>query len=325
MAESSNWTFPQNLQPDAESLAYDLDAALDSVVMLRAEIPEDAFTAQTLGTERIGNGVVIREDGLILTIGYLITEAESIWLSTNSGVVVPGHPLAYDAATGFGLVLPLGRLGAPMLPRGSANSVSVDDDVTVIGHGRRMHSLKATIVAKREFVGYWEYLLDEALFTAPAHPQWGCTSLVNERGQFVGHGSLLVQEAREEGKQLQGNMFVPVDLLEPILDEMLKFGRRSAPPRPWLGMYAVDVDGHVAVSGLADGGPAARAGLRKGDLLMEVGGVKVKNVADLFRKVWATGPAGTDIPFLVGRKGAAIKIAVRSADRNDLMKKPQLH
>ena len=325
MAESSNWTFPANLQPDATTLAYDLDAALDSVVMLRAEIPEDAFTAQTLGTERIGNGVVIREDGLVLTIGYLITEAESIWLTTNSGVVVPGHPLAYDAATGFGLVLPLGRLGAPMLTRGSANSVSADDDVTVIGHGRRMHSLKAKIVAKREFVGYWEYLLDEALFTAPAHPQWGGTALVNAQGQLVGLGSLLVQEAREEGQQLQGNMFVPVDLLEPILEDMLKFGRRSAPPRPWLGLYAVDVDGHVAVSGLADGGPAARAGIRKGDLLMEVDGAKVRGVADLFRKVWAQGAAGTEIPFLVGRKGAAIRVAVRSADRNDLMKKPQLH
>ena len=325
MAKQTAWAFPANLQPNPAEVNFDLAAALDAVVMLKSEVPEDAFTAGVLGTERVGSGVVIRDDGLILTIGYLITEASAIWITANNGKVVQGHPLAYDQASGFGLVLPLGRLGAPMLPRGSASSVSVDDDVTVIGHGRRMHSLKATIVAKREFVGYWEYLLDEALFTAPAHPQWGGTALVNAQGQVVGLGSLLVQEAREEGKQLQGNMFVPVDLLEPILDEMLKFGRRSAPPRPWLGMYAVDVDGHVAVSGLADGGPAARAGLRKGDLLMEVGGEKVKNVADLFRKVWATGPAGTDIPFLVGRKGAAIKVSVRSADRNDLMKKPQLH
>jgi len=325
MADSSNWTFPENLQPDADSLAYDLDAALDSVVMLRAEIPEDAFTAQTLGTERAGNGVVIREDGLVLTIGYLITEAESVWLGTNSGVVVPGHPLAYDAATGFGLVLPLGRLGAPMLHRGTSASVSVDDEVVVIGHGRRMHSLKASIVAKREFVGYWEYLLDEALFTAPAHPQWGGTALVGADGRLIGLGSLLVQEARKEGEQLQGNMFVPLDLLEPILDEMLRLGRRAAPPRPWLGMYAVEVDGHVAVSDLADSGPAARAGVRKGDRVMDVAGAKVRSVADLFRKLWAAGPAGVEIPLLLGRRGAAVKVAVRTADRDDLMKKPQLH
>jgi len=325
MAESTNWTFPENLQPDAESLSYDLDVALDAVVSLRAEIPDDAYTAQTLGTERAGNGVVIREDGLVLTVGYLITEAESIWLSTNAGVVVPGHPLAYDAATGFGLVLPLGRLGAPMLRRGTADSVSVDDEVVVIGHGRRMHSLKASIVAKREFVGYWEYLLDEAIFTAPAHPQWGGTALLGPDGRLVGLGSLLVQEARKEGEQLQGNMFVPIDLLEPVLDDMLKLGRRAAPPRPWLGLYAVEVEGHVAVSGLADGGPAARAGIRKGDLVMQVAGARVNSVAGLFRALWACGAAGVDVPFVLGRKGAAVTLSVRTADRNDLMKKPQLH
>src|SRR5262245_19864869 len=184
MPESSNWAFPAKLQPTAESVHFDLKAALDSVVLLRAEIPEDAFTAGILGTERVGNGVVIREDGLVLTMGYLTTEAQSIWLTTNSGKVVPGHPLAYDQATGFGLVMPLGKLGVAPLTRGTTASVMVGDDVFFIGHGGRSHALRAKIVAKREFAGYWEYVLDEAVFTAPAHPQWGGGALVGENGRL---------------------------------------------------------------------------------------------------------------------------------------------
>src|SRR3990167_9475077 len=186
MAESSNWAFPRNLQPKPEDVGFDLDAALDSVVLLRAEIPDEAFTASILGTERAGYGVVIREDGLILTIGYLITEAASIWLTTNQGVVVAGHPLAFDQATGFGLVLPLGRLGAPAIECGSAATVDVGDEVIVIGQG------------------------------GPAHPQWGGTALVGADGRLLGIGSLLVQDREALGGEAgQGNMFVPIDLLEP--------------------------------------------------------------------------------------------------------------
>ncbi|MGH8676488.1 MAG: S1 family peptidase, partial [Burkholderiales bacterium] len=149
MAESGNWAFPDVLQPSPNETQFDLAAALDAAVMLRTEIPEDAFTATILGTERAGNGVVIREDGLILTIGYLITEAESLWITTNRGTVVQGHALAYDQSSGFGLVLPFGRLGVRPLARGSAAAVQTDSPVIVIGHGGRAHSLKARIVAKR--------------------------------------------------------------------------------------------------------------------------------------------------------------------------------
>ena len=173
MAESASWAFPAALQPSPDEAGFDLASALDTVVLLRAEIAEDAFTAPILGTERAGNGVVIRDDGLILTIGYLVTEAESIWLTTNRGTVMQGHALAYDQNTGFGLVLALGPLGVRPLARGSAATAKTEDPVIVIGHGGRAHSLKAKLIAKREFAGYWEYVLDEALFTSPAHPQWG--------------------------------------------------------------------------------------------------------------------------------------------------------
>jgi S1-C subfamily serine protease len=324
MAEPGNWAFPSALQPSPDEAQFDLDAALDSVVLLRAEIPEDAFTAPILGTERAGNGVVIRDDGLILTIGYLITEAESIWLTTNAGTVVQGHALAYDQSTGFGLVLPLGSLGVRPLERGLPDTVDTGDQVIVIGHGGRAHSLKARIIAKREFAGYWEYVLDEALFTAPAHPQWGGAALVGEDGRLLGIGSLLVRES-VGGKAVDGNMFVPIDLLAPILDEMLALGRAARPPRAWLGIYATEMDGHVVVGGLAPGGPAELAGAKLGDLVLEVAGERVTGLAAMFRKIWRAGPAGSDVALTLSRRGASSKVQIRSADRNDFLKKPRLH
>jgi len=324
MAEPGNWAFPAALQPSPQDTGFDLQAALDSVVLLRAEIPQDAFTASILGTERAGNGVVIRDDGLVLTIGYLITEAESIWLSTNRGAVVQGHALAYDQSTGFGLVLPLGSLGVRPLARGLPARAQTGDEVIVIGHGGRAHSLKAKIVAKREFAGYWEYVLDEALFTAPAHPQWGGAALIGSDGRLLGIGSLLVQES-VAGRAVDGNMFVPVDLLAPILDEMLATGRPARPPRAWLGIYATEMDGHLVIGGLAPGGPAERSGVKLGDLVLEVGGERVAGLAAMFRRIWSAGPVGSNITLTLSRRGEASKVQIRSADRGDFLKKPRLH
>ena len=179
---------------------------------LSSHIPEDGYTASMLGTERTGNGVVIRDDGLIVTIGYLITEAESIWITTHDNRVVQGHPLAYDFATGMGLVLPLGPLDAAHVTLGSAANAAVDDEVFVIGHGGRGHALKAEIFARREFAGYWEYLLDVALFTSPPHPEWSGAALLDREGRLIGIGSLFVQEAAGDEVK-KGNMFVPIDVL----------------------------------------------------------------------------------------------------------------
>jgi len=323
MAESEEWSFPAELQPSRGDVAFDLDRALDAVVSLRSEIPEDAFTASILGTERAGSGVVIRDDGLVLTIGYLITEAESIWLTTNGGSVVAGYPLAYDVATGFGLVQPLGRISAPALARGPSEGSAPGDDVVVIGCGGRAHALKAQLIAKREFAGYWEYVLDEALFTAPPHPQWGGAALVGRRGELLGIGSLLVQETFE-GQAVQGNMFVPVDLLTPILDDMLKFGAPARPPRPWLGMYTSEASERLIVSGLAKGAPADSAGVQLGDIVLEVAGERATGLADLFRKVWRLGQAGVEVPLTLARDGGIAQVVVRSADRSDFLKKPPL-
>ncbi len=324
MAETMEWAFPERLQPRQERLRFNLDAALQSVVQVHSEVPDEAFTASALGTERIGHGIVIGPDGLVLTIGYLITEAESIWLTTHEGAVVPGHALGYDQVTGFGLVLPLGRLDTPIMERGSAASLVVGDGVTVIGHGGLEHALDARIIARREFAGYWEYLLEEALFTAPAHPQWGGTALVGEDGKLVGVGSLLVQEASGPDT-IDANMFVPIDLLEPILEDMCKLGRPARAARPWLGLNATPLQGMLVVRGLTQGGPAQRAGVRLGDVLLEVAGEPVSDLAELFRKVWQVGPAGSEIAMTLGRGRNTSYVRVTSADRDDFLRKPVRH
>jgi len=323
MAESTQWAFPAKLQPDARKVAFDLDAVQNAVVKLRADVPDDAFTASTLGTDRGGNGVVIDERGLVLTIGYLITEAETVWLTTNDGTTLAGHPLAYDFATGFGLVQPLGRLPAVPLACGSIADLAVDDDVYVIGHGGRTHALKAHVIARREFAGYWEYMLDDALFTAPPHPEWSGAALVDETGKLVGIGSLLVQESVGDDV-VQGNMFVPIDLLPALLADVQKFGRSTQPPRPWLGMYTTEIADHVVVHGLAKNAPADSAGVRLGDIVVDVGGDKVAGLADLYRKIWRCGAPGASIPLTLARDSAIVRVQVRSADRADYLRKPLL-
>jgi len=324
MSDEQSWSFPESVQPKADQTQFDLERAFDAVVLVRSEIPEDAYSAATLGTERGGYGAVIREDGLVLTIGYLINEATQVWLTTNRGATVAGYPLAYDQATGFGLIQPLGKLAAPHLHRGLAADVKVGDSAFVIGHGGRAHSLRTRIIGKHEFAGPWEYVLDEALFTVPAHPQWGGAALLDAQGNLIGTGSLLVQQ-EINGETRHVNMFVPVDLLNPIFDAMLKTGRSPHPPRPWLGMSTQDPGGNLVVARLSPGGPASRAGVRVGDIVLGVGGSTVQGLAEFFRTVWRLGAPGVEVPLTVSRGGDVIHITVKSGDRNDYLRKPKLH
>jgi S1-C subfamily serine protease len=324
VSDSIEWAFPTQLQPHPEELRFDLRGALESVVRVHAEVPDEAFTASVLGTERLGHGVVISAEGLVLTIGYLIAEATSIWLTTQAGAVVSGHALAYDHVTGLGLIMPLGRLEALPLERGASAPTAVGDAVIVIGYGGLGHTLAARVIAKREFAGYWEYLLEEAIFTAPPHPQWGGAALLSERGQLIGIGSLLLEDTFE-GRSLDTNMFVPVDLLDPILGDMIRFGRPRRAPRPWLGIYMGTSQGRLVVGGLAPEGPAYQAGMKLGDVVLEVAGQPVSDLAQMFRRIWGAGSAGAEVPVTVRRGLETRLVRVRSGDRDDYLSKPARH
>ncbi len=297
---------------------------LRSVVGVRSLIPEDGFTAKGLGTERTGSGVVIREDGLVLTIGYLITEADSVWLTGADGRVTPGHPLAYDQQAGFGLVQALGALDLPALALGESAAVKPGDPV-MLASGGREQAVHAHVVHKQEFAGYWEYLLDEAIFTAPAHPLWGGAGLIGADGKLLGIGSLLVQSLTEGLQPQDINMVVPIDLLPPIMDDLLAYGRVNQEPRPWLGVFATDGERGVVVTDVTPGGPAAAAGLRAGDVISGVRDLAVDGLADFYRKLWSSGPAGVEVPLEIVRKGRGQWLRVRSADRAAFLKKPRLH
>ncbi len=324
MSSSSDWEMPPAAQPKPEDYSFDLDGALAASVGLRAIVPADAFTADTLGTERTGNGVLIR-DGVVLTIGYLITEAETIWLHLSDGRAVPGHVLAYDQETGFGLVQALARVELPALPIGQSKTAKIGDPVVVAGAGGRKHSVVARVVAKQEFAGNWEYVLDEAIFTAPAHPFWGGTAMIGRGGELLGIGSLQVQQVRDSGTPEPLNMIVPIDLLKPILEDLLTMGRPNRPPRPWLGLNATEIDDKIVVARVSTSGPARRANLRTGDIVLAVAGNEVSDLAGFFRTVWSLGKAGVEVPLMVYRDGRTIEVRVTSGDRNRFLKGPSLH
>jgi len=323
MAALIEWKVPPSAQPRAEDYSYDLERALSSVVGLHSIIPPDGFTAETLGVERAGNGVLI-DNGLVLTVGYLITEAATVWLHLGDGRVAEGHALGFDQETGFGLVQVLGKLDLPVLPIGSSAAVDIGERVVIGGAGGRTRSLAGRIAARQEFAGYWEYVLDEAIFTSPAHPNWGGTALISAQGELIGVGSLQLERARE-GKNEHLNMVVPIDLLAPILDDLRKFGRVNKPARPWLGVYSTEIEDKIVAVGIAPKGPAARAELKTGDVILAVKGENVTTLAAFYRKVWSLGQAGVEVPLTLYREGVTFDVRVNSSDRAKFLKAPRMH
>jgi S1-C subfamily serine protease len=326
MADDS-WSIPEELRPDPADYEFDLHAALGAVVSLKSRVPADAFSARTLGTEREGSGVIIRGDGLVLTIGYLVGEADSIWITTVSGRVVPGHVLAHDFETGFGLVQALGRLEAPAIPLATAAApeTGVQTVLAAAGAGEEGGAVACSLVAKEPFAGYWEYLLEEALFTAPAHPSWGGAALIGPDGKLLGIGSLVLQHRDKRGRRLDLNMCVPVTLLHPIMGDLLSFGRVNKPARPWIGLYAADQEEGIVVASVAAKGPAERAGLRAGDRILGIDGTAAGDIATLWRSLWARGAAGVKVSVEAERDGRRFSMPVASADRASFLKAPRLH
>jgi S1-C subfamily serine protease len=305
-------------------MELDLEGIGRSVVKLRADVPDDAFTAGILGSQRTGNGIVIGSDGLILTIGYLVTEATDVWLTTPDGRELAAHPLAYDQVTGFGLVLPLEKADIAPIPLGTSANLKTGDRAYVVSSSEFAEPQEVEVFARREFAGAWEYLLEDAIFATPAHPHWSGAALIDDAGCLSGVGSLLVRELTGK-EEINANMFVPIDLLKPILRDLTTRGRALRPPRPWLGVYAAEVTGKVYVTGVAEGGPAHLADIREGDLISRVANHDVATLPEFYRRLWAVGPAGSGVPLTAVRGGTQLHLNVRSVDRVDLLKRPQAH
>jgi S1-C subfamily serine protease len=315
-------------RPQADDFRFDLDRALSSVVALEAQVAPDAFTAEVLGTERVGNAVVLRESGVVATIGYLVTEAEDVVLTAQDGRRIPAHVLGVDAASGFGLVHALEPLDLPAMPLGDSRRLAGDGKLVIAGGGGAAHAAEAAMVARQPFAGYWEYLLDEALFTTPAHPHWSGAALIGPRGELVGMGSLRIEQQMASGTELGAatalNMCVPAERLAEVYDELVR-GQSPGRARPWLGLFAQELDDKLVVLGVSPGGPAARAELKRGDLVLALDGHAVETLADFYRALWGLGPPGVPARLKVAREGDVFDVEVRTADRNALLKKPRLN
>jgi S1-C subfamily serine protease len=278
-----------------------LTELLSGVVHMKTFINPDGRTAPTLGREREGSAIVIDNNGLILTIGYLMVEAHSAEVVTNDGHDVPADIVGYDHQTGFG----------------KSAELKERDAVVVAGFGGPDNAAPAVVVSKREFAGGWEYLLDQAIFTAPPHPAWSGAALLNHEGKLVGVGSLIVGDAGGKGERMPGNMFVPTDLLPPILADLIANGRVAGAARPWLGVTTDETHGHLFVSAVTHDGPAERAGLKRGDVILGVNGTPVNHLPDFYRKLYAQGGAGTVIPLDVLKDNEKQRIEVKSMNRLD--------
>jgi S1-C subfamily serine protease len=312
------------MRPSAQAYPFDLEEALRAVVALEARVPRDAFTAETLGTDRLGNGAVIGPNGLVLTMGYLVMEADEVTLTRNDGARISAHVLGSDPVTGFGLVQALEPLNLPTLALGASRGLEAGAPVVIAGAGGRAHAAAGHVLARMPFAGYWEYLLDNAIITEPAHPHWSGAALLAATGELMGVGSLSLQRQTRSGATRPINMFVPSELLPPILHDLAR-GKPAHTPRPWLGVLAQDLGPHVVVIGVNPRGPAARAELRAGDVILGVAGDSIADLADFYTRMWAQGPAGVTIPLRVQREQDVFDVEIRSVDRTAMMKRPKLN
>ena len=303
-------------RPGGSSLPPEVSRVLPAVVGLTTTIPKNRRSAKTLGAEREGHGIVIDDEGLILTIGYLIMEADTVTITDSEGNSIPAGIVGSDYESGFGLVRTTFPPRIKPIRFGDSDSLELRSEAYVAGVGGEKAALKVKVAGRREFAGYWEYLLDKAIFTVPAYPLWGGSALIGAEGELLGVGSLLVQEALGPGAPaFPGNMYVPINRLKPIFDELVENGRLKKPPRPWLGLITLEHMGQLVIGGVSEGGPADRAGLQRGDVLHALNGEVLDELADFYRKLWASGPAGTAVTLRMERDNDAFEVTVRTGDR----------
>lgn len=311
--------------PEGERAAQAMLAAIDAVVKVKVTAIADARSLRTLGRNREGSGVLLAPSGLVLTIGYLILEADTIEITDNRGKVVSGVVAAYDHATGFGLVKPNFPLTVKGAPLGDSKAIAQADKLIFSTHGGKEEASLATVASKRRFSGYWEYQIDDAIFTVPPRGDHSGAALIDRNGRVVGIGSLIVTNAADPNRRNPGNMFVPVDLAKPLV-EQLAAGRTPAEvARPWLGVSTQEVEGRLFVIRVQEDSPAAQAGLRTGDVILAIGGQKVGSLEGFYQRLWSAGEPGATIRLDVLQRGEVREIDVRSIDRTQYMRpKPAL-
>jgi S1-C subfamily serine protease len=296
-----------------------LEEAAGAVVSVRTRALGNARSANTLGTERTGSGVLIAPSGLVLTIGYLILEADQVEVTDSSGLSMPASVVAYDHATGFGLLRTIGPMKPKPITLGDSGHVEQLDRL-MIATGSEGVSV-ATVVSRRTFAGYWEYLIDGAIFTAPPRTDHSGAALIDKDGELVGIGSLLVLDAMTPGERLPGNMFVPIDILKPVLQEMITTGRQKGGRRPWIGINSAEDDGRLRVLRVTADGPAEKAGVRAGDLILSIGGQKVRDLPDFYRKLWSAGEPGTEVSITILQGADLRDVQIKSIDRLDFLRR----
>jgi len=298
----------------AQTPSAEAEAILAAIVKVKSRSIPNARTLATLGANREGSGILVR-DGYVLTIGYLVIESETVEVSTKDGKAVPATLAAYDHASGFGLLKLVAPLEAKPLALGDSSALAVRDPAMIASHGGMEGVSIVHVVSRRPFSGSWEYLLESAIFTYPATTNWAGAALLGPKAELLGVGSLIVGDAVGAGTEAPGNMFVPIDLLKPILDDLIERGRAAGPVRPWLGMNTEQIRDRLFVSRVSPDGPADRAGVRQGDMVIGVGGEATASLAEFYRKVWAQGEAGVEVPVRV-MQGTQVKdLGVKSIDR----------
>ncbi len=300
--------------------AQNVEEKLQAIVQVRAVVPDTARTARSLGTNREGNGVVIDSKGHILTIGYIILEAQTLEVVLPKGKRIGAKFVAYDHDTGFGLLRAVKPLGVEPIKLGKSAGVKKGDAILVASHGGASAVLGAQVISRREFAGWWEYLLDSAIFTTPPHPSFAGAALIGPDGRLLGVGSLFSQTVVPGVGIIPGNMFVPIDLLRPILADMKSSGRSGKPPRPWMGLQTEEARGRLFINRVSAGGPADKAGLKSGDIILAVNRKEVSDLAGFYRKVWALGGAGVEVPLSVLQGNRTRYISIRSADRYQFLR-----
>jgi len=311
--------------PRQEDVSFDLDTTLSSVLRLHSEVPETAFSARSLGTERHGNATLINAEGYCITIGYLVVDARSITLSARGGKQVEAELVGYNHESGFAIIKTVGKVDVPVAKLGTAEDLNEKEAVIIAPYGGVQHSIAATVVSRRVFAGSWEYMVDRAIFTTPIHPNWSGAALFRKDGTLCGVGSLWVNDAEAGRRESPGNMFVPIDLLSPIYDDLISVGRAKTPPRPWLGIYTAEAMGRLFVSGIIPEGPAEQAGVEPGDLVAGINDRTVTSLAEMYRTLWSLGEAGMDIVLNLRRDGEDVDVTVHSESRYRFMERRRRH